>query len=461
MSKKFEFTSELKKPLFIMLALGIVAALLTFFFYEENHQARFWSNILLNTYYFGGIALTGLFFVAAHQLGYGGWQTVFKKIPLAMGRFLYVALGLAAIITIGLVFDIHHLYGHWSVHVDAIVATKWPFLNNITYTVLVLGFFGSWAAMAFIMNKAYVSIKNYKEYQNSKYIAALFIVLLGVGSSVLSWIFIMSLDPHWYSTLFGWYNFASYACAGFSMMILIILGLKSMGYLPNVNENHIHDLGKYLFGFSVFWTYLWFSQFMLIWYANIPEATIWFEKRFDEPLFKFIFFAGFLINFIVPILALMKRESKRQIWTIGTICVVVIFGHYLDFYQMVMLEPMAIVEHHDDHHDEAHAEEEHHSAIESGETVLYAETEAHSDSEVHADDHHDEAHADDTHAEDGHGDDHHGEEATTYAAIGLPELFIFGGFLASFLLMTFSGLNGKELEMKEDPYLKESIKHHI
>jgi hypothetical protein len=184
------------------------------------------------------------------------------------------------------------LYGHWSdeAHVDALVRPKLPFLN--LYWLFVLGFIGLWAFMAHYMNKHFISVKNWKEYSKTKAIAAVFLLIFGVSSSVLSWYAIMSLDPHWYSTLFGWYNLASYACAGFAMMILIIVGLKTAGYLPNVNENHVHDLGKFLFGFSVFWTYLWFSQYMLIWYANIPEATIWYAKRFDVPLFKGIFFVA-------------------------------------------------------------------------------------------------------------------------------------------------------------------------
>ena len=107
----------------------------------------------------------------------------------------------------------------------------------------------------------------------------------------------------------------------------------------------LHDLGKYLFGFSVFYTYLWFSQFLLIWYANIPEATIWYTKRMAEPLFKFLFFFTFLINFPLPLLVLMRRDSKRKLKVLGFVAVMMIFGHYLDFYGMVMLEPNAVVEH--------------------------------------------------------------------------------------------------------------------
>ena len=248
----------------------------------------------------------------------------------------------------------------------------------------------------------------------------------------------MSLDPHWYSTLFGWYNLASYACAGFAMMILIIVGLKSAGYLPNVNENHVHDLGKYLFGFSVFWTYLWFSQFLLIWYANIPEATVWYYKRFDVPIFKGIFFIALFINFFFPLLGLMKRESKRKFVTMGFISVMVIFGHYLDFFQMVMVEPMAVP-----HDTEYQALNNENMKQKDAESVLYAEVAGQSDSKSE---------------EQGVANK---KDVATYASLGLPEFLMFFGFLGLFLFMTFNALSGKELEVTEDPFLEESLHHHI
>ncbi|MEC7267904.1 MAG: hypothetical protein VXV82_04720, partial [Bacteroidota bacterium] len=260
----------------------------------------------------------------------------------------------------------------------------------------------------------------------------------------------------------------------------------------HLDENHLHDLGKYLFGFSVFYTYLWFSQFLLIWYANIPEATIWYTKRMAEPLFKFLFFFTFLINFPLPLLVLMRRDSKRKLKVLGFVAVMMIFGHYLDFYGMVMLEPNAVVEHHDDHHGDDH--DGHHvdhntdnGDHDSEEVALLSIAEvkqgddAHHGDDGHAEeghtneahsgdheDHHGEASEgamghDEHHAEDhGHGDGHHAEEpATTHAGLGFVELFIFLGFLGSFLFVTFRALDRQDLENVEDPFLKESKHHHI
>jgi hypothetical protein len=515
-SKIFNYSKQAKKVAFICMGLGVLGIVLSIVLPDmsANHYSRFWSNLLLNTYYFAGIAITGLFFLAAHQLGYGGWHVLFKRVPLAMSRYLFVIFGLVVLITAGLLLDWHNLYGHWAhphevayadsgmAEADRIVVSKSPFLNKTMFAVIVPGFFLMWALFSSAFTKRMTFIKSFKEYNQSKYLSALFILVFAVSMSVLSWMFIMSLDPHWYSTLFGWYNFASYTVAGFALMILILLYLKSKGSYPHLDENHLHDLGKYLFGFSVFYTYLWFSQFLLIWYANIPEATIWYTKRMAEPLFKFLFFFTFLINFPLPLLVLMRRDSKRKLKVLGFVAVMMIFGHYLDFYGMVMLEPNAVVEHHDEHHDDHHDEDhddhhgDHHADDadhDSEEIALLTVAEVEqSDDAHHGDDGHaeeghtDEAHGgdhadhhtdhnenhhgeamghDDHHVEghgDHHGDGHHAEEpATTHAGLGFVELFIFLGFLGSFLFVTFRALDRQDLENVEDPFLKESKHHHI
>ena len=485
MSNTFTFGSSLKKWVLGLAVIGLVlGVILGFFFDETSHHSRLWANLLLNTYYFAGIAVTGVFFIAAHQLGYGGWHTVFKKVPIAMGRFLYVAFFLFLIIVAGMWISPEGLYSHWADphHRDSIVLGKAPFLTRKAYTLGVVVFFGLWALFAYILSKKFVLIRNWKEYSSAKKISAGFLLVFGVSSSILSWWVIMSLDPHWYSTLFGWYNLASYFCAGFAMMILLLIGLKKMGHLPSVTEDHIHDVAKFMFGFSVFWTYLMFSQFLLIWYANIPEATVWFNKRFDIPMFKTIFFLALAINFFLPILAILKRDAKRNFWTVGFVSIMLIFGHYLDFYHMVMVEPMA-AGHHGEAHGDDHADDhsEDHANL-SAENILYAELVADNHEEdaheVHSEEAHDEehglmtdSHSEESHAEEAHGvvagaDDHghdaHGEgEVLTHAKLGLVELLFFLGFLGMFLFMTFTGLDGEDLESVEDPFLEESKNHHV
>jgi hypothetical protein len=152
--------------------------------------------------------------------------------------------------------------------------------------------------------------------------------------SSIPWFWLMSIDAHWYSTMYSWYTFASSFVAGIALITLFVVFLKNNNYLELTTREHIHDLGKFMFAFSIFWTYLWFSQFMLIWYANIPEETVYFKPRVQGP-YRGIFFLNLIINFLAPLLILMRRGSKRNYATVTMMCVLIIFGHWLDFYQMV------------------------------------------------------------------------------------------------------------------------------
>jgi Ni/Fe-hydrogenase subunit HybB-like protein len=144
----------------------------------------------------------------------------------------------------------------------------------------------------------------------------------------------MSIDAHWYSTMYSWYTFASTFVAGVALIALFVVFLKNNGYLEYTTHEHLHDIGKFMFAFSIFWTYLWFSQFMLIWYANIPEETVYFKPR-AEGIYSGIFWMMFIINFIAPILILMSRDAKRNYTVMTFMALLIIFGHWLDFYQMV------------------------------------------------------------------------------------------------------------------------------
>jgi hypothetical protein len=162
-----------------------------------------------------------------------------------------------------------------------------------------------------------------------------FIVIytLSVGSTT-PWLWLMSVDPHWYSTLYSWYTFASTWETGLALITLFVIYLKRNGYLSMVNEEHLHDLGKFIFAFSIFWTYLWFAQYMLTWYANIPEETVYFQPRVWGP-FRPVFFLNLIVNFVLPILLLMKRDTKRNYTAVTYMAILTIFGHWLDFFQMI------------------------------------------------------------------------------------------------------------------------------
>ncbi len=223
-------------------------------------------------------------------------------------------------------------------HYDKLVDGKSSYLNKYAWTFRALIYIILWVVIAHMLRK--FSLMEDKEgttkwYMKSKTWAAFFLIIWAVSSSMMAWDWVMSLDPHWYSTLFGWYNFISLWVASIAVTILILIHLKRRGYMPQLNENHLHNLGMFMFAFSVFWTYLWFSQFMLYWYGNIPEETRWFLDRARTD-YKYLFYTNFFLNFFFPFLVLMRRDAKRDFTVLTIVASVLIFSHWLDFFMMIM-----------------------------------------------------------------------------------------------------------------------------
>ncbi len=313
-----------------------------------HHAAKpFWlrrliANLWLVSVYFIGISVIGVFFVAIQYVAQAGWMTALLRIPLAFGHWI----GIGGIILIILFFAGKDVLFHWShedLYVvgsetyDKIMAGKAWFLGTWKFLIFTILFIGAWVFLYMrirlrSLNEDEVGgVENHKKLYR---LSAIFLLVFAVSSSIASWYWVMSIDAHWFSTLFGWYMFASWFVAGLCMMTYIAIKLKEAGYLSFVTMNHLHDLGKFIFGFSIFWTYLWFSQFFLYWYADLPEEVVYFKFRFDN--FKAIFFVNLFINFVFPFMALMTRDAKRTTIFLKVVCVTLIFGHWLDFYLMIM-----------------------------------------------------------------------------------------------------------------------------
>lgn len=341
---KFEIKSGEKKASFILMGIGVLTLIIGIILGlggDHFWSSKIWSNILVNNMFFMGIALAGLFFIAANYIGLGGWYVAIKRIPEAMSMYLPIAAISILIIIIGLWMPGgHHIY-HWAdpgaMDHDPLLAGKSGFLNKGFFTLRVVIYLGIWILFAMLLRKASLAEEKYgglARYKRSQTYSAIFLVLFGITSSTMSWDLMMSIDPHWFSTMYGWYTFATLFVSGIAAMILIALYLKRRGYLKEVNKEHIHDLGKFLFAFSIFWTYLWFSQYMLIWYANIGEETVYFKTRLDH--YPFLFYLNLIINFVVPFFAIMTRKSKRQGNMLAMIAIVLLFGHWLDYYLMIV-----------------------------------------------------------------------------------------------------------------------------
>ncbi|NLR64696.1 quinol:cytochrome C oxidoreductase [Chitinophaga varians] len=347
MKDQFVVPARLKKTSFVLMGVGLLTLLIGLIAFQGENSTRFWAGLLQNSSFFLLITLASTFFIAATTLAHGGWQIAFRRVPEAISMAVPALAAVLFIIVMIIVFGgKEHIY-HWinAHHVaeDKVLTWKSAFLNKGFYTTATILTLGLW--IFFTLKLRNMSIEedgwDLKPETGRKLIwrntvwcgGFLVIYTLSVGSTT-PWIWLMSIDAHWFSTMYSWYTFASSWVSGLSLIALFVVYLKKHGYLTYVNEEHLHDLGKFIFAFSIFWTYLWFSQYMLIWYANMPEETEYFQPRVWGE-WRPIFFLNLLINFITPLLFLMKRDTKRNYTSVAFIAVVVIAGHWLDFWQMV------------------------------------------------------------------------------------------------------------------------------
>lgn len=312
--------------------IGILLIALSFIL-EQPESKQVWMNILLNNLFFLFLSLFGALFIALHKIAHSGWHTSLTRIPEALSKFLPYA----AVLMFLLIFGMHDLY-HWTHHDlhDPIIEGKSAYLNQPFFFIRMAVYFAGWIGLSYLLRRNSINqdlSDDPKYHRQSKILAALFMAFFAVSSSTMSWDWIMSVDPHWFSTLFGWYVFIGLFVSGIAAFILIIAFLKFQGYIEFVNKEHIHDLGKYLFGFSIFWMYLWYFQYMLIWYSHMPEETIYYAQRING--FPIIFYALLFLNFLFPFLALMTRNSKRNIKWLAMVAFVVLVGQWLNIYFML------------------------------------------------------------------------------------------------------------------------------
>ena len=342
-NEQFEFSGKAKTWSSVAIIIGVLAIAYGFIITGSD---RAFANLLLMSYYFTAICAAGAVFLAIQLVSQSAWSAGFLRIPHAFASVLPIASAILLVVCTAGLFS-GHLYEQWfaeglidpsSPNYDPIIFGKKVYLNAPAFLIREIIFLGSYSLCAYLLAKY-----SYQEdvhggmlyYKKSFKLSAIFLVIFGFTSPI--WIFdtIMSLEAHWFSTMFGWYNFAAMYVVALCAITLIAISLKKAGYMPWINENHMHDMGKLIFGFSIFWCYLWFSQFVLIWYANMPEETVYFYKRW-EPEYKPWFWLNIGINFIIPVLVLINRTWVRNMNFLAIICIILLAGHWLDYYMMIM-----------------------------------------------------------------------------------------------------------------------------
>ena len=340
---KFEFAGRLKSVSLGLIVVALVSLGASFLL----NKYVFWVDYLVFSLYFTTIAASSLFFLSLSGVLNASWLTPFKRIPEAMSSFLPISFLMMLVSCMGL----HSIY-EWTheevVKADPILSAKVAWLNEPRFIGTMIFIFVVWIFIGFKHRRASEAMDSAGGADVARKhvgFSAVSIVLFALTICVAAFDWIMSVEPHWFSTIFGVYVFAGSFVSGIAFITLAILLLQEKGYFKNsITDNHLHDLGKWMFGMSVFWAYIWISQYLLIWYANIPEETEYYVLRHEH--WNGLFFFNLFINFFMPFFILMTRGAKRNKKVLKFIASVLLLGHFLDLY--IMVAPK-VFHHHDLH----------------------------------------------------------------------------------------------------------------
>ncbi len=332
MEDRLVVQKNFKYLMFGFMGIGIISLVAGFM--TDPHRA--WANYLLNNYYFVSLAIGAAFFGAIQYITQSGWSSAFKRIPEAMASYVPVA----AVFFLMMYFGMHSIF-HWSepgiTETDKLLAHKAPYLNIPFFFVRVVLFFGLWILMIKLLRR--ISLKEDEEggmeyfYKSEKY-SKILIFIVAISFTLFGIDMIMSLEPHWFSALFAAKSFIAAFLHASTVIALIVIILHRIGHLPMLNRSHLHDFSRYIFMLAIIWGYFNFAEFMLIWYGNIPEETVFYVKR-SEGVFGVLFFANIILNWFIPFLFLMPRMTSRSKVFILPVIVLMMIGQYTELYYYI------------------------------------------------------------------------------------------------------------------------------
>jgi len=327
-------SQKLKGIMFSFILIGLLTLVVGYVVDKE----RIWQSFLTNFFYFTSLALGGLFFTAIQYVTKAGWSATIRRICESLTAFLPIAVVAAALIVI---FGSHSLY-EWLhtdvVSKDAILQKKQAYLNMPFWVIRTVVFFAAWMIFQkLIVGNSLKQDKTGDEGLTHKNVtlSIAFLIVFALSYSLFNIDFVMSLHPHWFSTMFGVYTFAGLFQATLSLITIIAIKLMDRGLVKNlITEEHLHDMGKYMFAFTVFYAYIAFSQFMLIWYANLPEETIFYAHRAHGGWMA-ISFSLLIFKFVVPFLLLLPRAAKRDKAHLVRVGCLILLMQWVDLYWLI------------------------------------------------------------------------------------------------------------------------------
>ena len=332
MKDQIAISKNFKLLTYILIGIGVVSFALGFAFDAK----RTWANYLLNNYYFLSIAMGAAFFGAIQYITNSGWSAAFKRIPEAMVAYI----PFAGVFFLIMFFGMHSIF-EWThdevlLH-DELIQHKSPYLNVPFFFIRVIVFFAAWTIMSKILRKYSLKedeVGGMQYFEKSELYSKIFIFIIAITFSLFAVDMLMSLDPHWFSTLFAAKSFIAAFLHGSTIIALIVIILNRTGNIDILNRSHLHDFTRYIFMTSIVWGYFNFAEFMLIWYGNIPEETVWFVERWHGA-YKILFFANIILNWAIPFFALMPRKTSRSKMFIFPVIVLLMIGQYTELYYII------------------------------------------------------------------------------------------------------------------------------
>ena len=357
--EKFVFTDKAKRFSYILMGVGLLLAIVGYFTYhpsieglteEQLHHLpikRLLGSILFNGYFFFLIGSLAIIFLVINQLSNAGWYVSFRRVLEAISEFMpYGAIIVFLVVFLSL-YVFHGGIYHWAhdgvTDIDPLLAKKTWYLNKTFFTLRVALFSGFWVWAASMVrkysrleDKHSTGLTDTTYFDKTYRLSALFMFVFGFTFSMYAWDIAMSVDAHWYSTIFTIYNFATGWISAVTVCYLLTWYLRKNGYLEGiVSDEHMQDLGKWMFALSMFWSYMWVAQFLLIWYSNIPEEVAYYKDRLFGS-YQFSFYINVVLNFFLPFFLFMRRSAKRNINIGAVVGTALLIGHWNDAYLMIM-----------------------------------------------------------------------------------------------------------------------------
>jgi len=316
-----------------LLLLGVVCYILGYLV-DVRHAAFVH---VVNFLFLTSIGIGVLFLIALEYIAGAVWSVPMRRV----NEFLAALIPFAALMALPLFFHLQDLFP-WvnaeTVAHDTVLKMKEPYLNVNFFTIRFVVIFGLWTLFYFLFTWNSKRQDIDKDQKHTKFnigLAAAFMPIFAIGLTLIAIDWAMSLEPHWYSTIYGVYYFSGTVLAGVSTATYIIVKLHEHGYFPQLRRDHFYSLGTLMFVFVNFWAYIAFSQFLLVWYANLPEETYWFIARWKNG-WEYVSVLLILVHFAVPYFMLLTQDSKMDLKRLKFISIWILFAHLLDLYWLVM-----------------------------------------------------------------------------------------------------------------------------